>query len=154
MKSFIGLLSIGSMLVIFACKNPSPVIHLNPYSAADSSNFTEIEWLDSVVNFGTMSMGETKVVTFRMRNIGNKPLTISNVQAGCGCTVPDFTKGAIAPGAVGFVSGSFDSNKAHPGEVRKSIFVTTNTRNGINKTLTFTGIIEPAKAGVNSSKKL
>jgi len=154
MKSFIGLFLISSLLVIFACKNPSPVIHLNPYSAADSSNFTEIQWLDTIVNFGTMPMGETKVVTFRMRNIGNKPLTISNVQAGCGCTVPDYTKGAIAPGAVGFVSGSFDSNKAHPGEVRKSIFVTTNSKNGINKTLIFTGIIESANAASNSSKKL
>jgi hypothetical protein len=154
MKTFIGLLSLGSMFVIFACKNPSPVIHLNPYSAADSSSFTEIEWLDTIVNFGKMPMGETKVVTFRMRNIGSKPLTISNVQAGCGCTVPDYTKGAIAPGGVGFVSGSFDSNKAHPGEVRKSIFVTTNTKNGINKTLIFTGIIESANEASNSSKKL
>ncbi len=154
MKTCIRLLCIGLMFVIFACKNPSPVIHLSPYSAADSSNFTEIEWLDSIVNFGTMPMGETKIVTFRMRNIGTKPLTISNVQAGCGCTVPDFTKGAIAPGGVGFVSGSFDSNKAHPGEVRKSIFVTTNTKNGVNKTLIFTGIIESANATSNSSKKL
>ncbi|MEI6085978.1 MAG: DUF1573 domain-containing protein [Bacteroidota bacterium] len=154
MKSFIGLLLIGSMLVIFACKNPSPVIHLNPYSAADSSNFTEIQWLDTIVNFGTIPIGETKVVTFRMRNIGNKPLTISNVQAGCSCTVPDYTKEAIPPGGVGFVMGSFDSNKAHPGEVRKSIFVTTNSKNGINKTLIFTGIIESANAAANSSKKL
>jgi hypothetical protein len=154
MKTFLGIFSVMSLLVMFACKNPSPVVHLNPYSAADSTNFTEVEWLDSIVNFGSMSMGETKIVTFRMRNIGNKPLTISNVQAGCGCTVPDFTKGAIAPGAVGFVSGSFDSNKAHPGEVRKSIFVTTNSKNGINKTLIFTGIIEPANGNTNSSKKL
>jgi Protein of unknown function (DUF1573) len=154
MKTFFGILSVTALLVMFACKNPSPVVHVNPYSAADSSNFTEVEWLDSIVNFGTMPMGETKIVTFRMRNIGNKPLTISNVQAGCGCTVPDYTKGAIAPGAVGFVSGSFDSNKAHPGEVRKSIFVTTNSKNGINKTLIFTGIIESANTTTNSSKKL
>jgi hypothetical protein len=154
MKTFIGLISFGTLFVMFACKNPSPVVRLNPYSAADSTNFTEVEWLDTIVNFGTIPMGETKVVTFRMRNIGNKPLTISNVQAGCGCTVPDYTKGAIAPGALGFVSGSFDSNKAHPGEVRKSIFVTTNSKNGINKTLIFTGIIESANVGANSSKKL
>lgn len=153
MKTLSRLLLIGFVITIFACKNPSPVVHLNPYSAADSSNFTEVEWLDSLVNFGTMPMGETKVVTFRMRNIGNKPLTISNVQAGCGCTVPDYTKGAIAPGGVGFVSGSFDSNKAHPGEVRKSIFVTTNSKNGVNKTLIFTGIIESANAADHSTKK-
>lgn len=152
MKTLVGILFIGCFVVTMSCKNPSPVIHVNPYSAADSTNFTEIQWLDSIVNFGSIPMGETTVVTFRMRNIGKRPLTISNVQAGCGCTVPDYTKGAIAPGAEGFVSGSFDSNKAHPGEVRKSIFVTTNTKNGINKTLLFTGIIVDPKAGNKSSK--
>ncbi len=154
MKTFLGIILVSCFIVIFSCKNPSPVVSLNPYTTADSTTFTEIQWLDTVVNFGSIPMGETKVVTFKMRNIGNKPLTISNVQAGCGCTVPDFTKGAIAPGGEGFVSGSFDSKKAHPGEVRKSIFVTTNTKNGINKTLIFTGIIESANSSVNTSKKL
>lgn len=153
MKKIIAILALGCFLIVMACKNPSPVIHLNPYSSADSANFTEILWLDSNINFGTIPMGDTTVVTFRMRNIGNKPLTISNVQAGCSCTVPDYTKEAIPPGGEGFVMGSFDSNKSHPGEVRKSIFVTTNTRNGINKTLLFSGVILSANEVPDASKK-
>jgi hypothetical protein len=153
MKKVIGIAALTCFVIVSACKNPTPVVRLNPYSATDSANFTEILWLDSNINFGTIPMGATKVVTFRMRNIGNKPLTISNVQAGCSCTVPDYTKEAIPPGGEGFVMGSFDSNKAHPGIVRKNIFVTTNTRNGINQTLIFTGIIESANSGADSSKK-
>jgi len=152
MKALLAILFMGSIIVTISCKNPSPVIHINPYTSADSSNFTEIQWLDSIVNFGNIPMGETTVVTFRMRNIGTKPLVISNVQAGCSCTVPDYSKEAIPPGGEGFVLGSFDSNKAHPGEVRKSIFVTTNTRNGINKTLLFTGTIVDPKATSKSSQ--
>jgi hypothetical protein len=41
--------------------------------------------------------------------------------------------------------GEFDSNKAQTGEVHKSIYVTTNTPNGINQTLVFTGKIEGHK---------
>jgi len=55
--------------------------------------------------------------------------------------VPDYTKEAIPPGGEGFVAGAFDSKKAHEGVVSKSIFVTTNTWNGINQTLVFRGII-------------
>ena len=153
MKKIIGVAALLCFLIVQACKNPTPVVRLNPYSATDSASFTEVLWLDSNINFGTIPMGETKVVTFRLRNIGKKPLTISNVQAGCSCTVPDYTKEAIPPGGEGFVMGSFDSNKAHPGVVRKSIFVTTNTKNGINKTLVFTGIILSANEAAEPSKK-
>ncbi len=146
MKQKFNPLFFAFFIVMVACKNPSPVIKLNPFTTADSAKFTKIQWIDSIVNFGTMKMGESKRVNFRLKNVGDKPLFITNVKAGCGCTVPDYTKEAIPPGSVGFVSGEFDTNKAHVGEVRKSIFVTTNTENGINKTLLFTGIIEENKA--------
>lgn len=145
--------SIASMAVmllalhLIACEEkPDNKVSIGNFSAVDSANFTQVQWLDSVVNFGTMQMGEIKTVSFRMKNIGNKPLFLTNVKAGCGCTVADFTKGAIAPGAEGVVTGEFDSNKSQTGEVHKSIFVTTNTPNGMNQTLVFTGKIEGHKA--------
>ena len=87
-------------------------------------------------------MGEKIKVVFRFKNSGTKPLVLAEVKAGCGCTVPDYTKGAIAPGAQGEVTGAFDSNKSHTGEVRKSIFVTANTHDKTNHTLIFTGLIK------------
>jgi hypothetical protein len=113
---------------------------------ADTSKYTTIQWMDTVVNFGTINMGEQIKVAFKFKNTGNQPLFLTNVRAGCGCTVPDYTKGAIAPGAEGMVTGAFDSNKAHAGEVRKSIFATTNTRNKTSHTLIFTGVIKEAAA--------
>jgi hypothetical protein len=132
---------------LMACnEQPTNKVTIGDFTAADSANFTKVQWLDSVVNFGIMQMGETKTISFRMKNIGNKPLFLTNVKAGCGCTVADFTKGAIAPGAEGVVTGEFDSNKSQTGEVHKNIFVTTNTPNGMNQTLVFTGKIEGHKA--------
>jgi hypothetical protein len=117
----------------------------NAQLMADSSNYTRIQWLDSIVRFDTIAMGDQAKVSFRFRNTGNKPLYLTEVRAGCGCTVPDYTKGAIAPGMEGEVTGAFNSNKAHPGEVRKSIFVTANTLNGTKHTLIFTGLIREGK---------
>lgn len=152
MKIVSTFLLIG-MLILAAC-NSNPSVHVGQLTAVDSANFTRIQWLDSVVNFGTMQMGETKTVSFRLKNIGTKPLYITNVKAGCGCTVPDYTKEAISPGGIGVVTGAFDSNKAQTGEVHKSIFVTTNTPNGINQTLIFTGTIEGLKTESTKSIKV
>lgn len=117
---------------------------LNAKRMADAPNYTTIQWLDSIVHFDTIALGEQVKVTFRFRNTGDKPLYLTEVKAGCGCTIPDYTKGAIAPGQSGEVTGAFDSNKAHAGEVRKSIFVSTNTINVNKHTLIFTGFIREA----------
>jgi hypothetical protein len=139
MKKLLLVFSI-SIFVTIGC-NTNPTIKLGLDKVLDTSKFTQIQWVDTLANLGKMTMGETKTASFQIKNIGNKPLYITNVAAGCGCTVPDYTKGAIAPGGTGIVTGSFDSNKSHPGEFHKSIFVTTNSANGINQTLVFTGII-------------
>jgi hypothetical protein len=123
------------------CRNTGKhTVQVNPVFG-DTSHYTRAEWLDSVVNFGTIKMGETIEVRFRVRNIGNKPLLLSDVRAVCGCTIANYTESAIPPGAEGVVVGVFDSKKAHVGTVRKSILATTNSHNGINHNLIFTGVI-------------
>lgn len=132
-----------SSIIWLSCKNDGS----NSAAAkilSDTTQFTRVQWLDSVVDFGSINMGETTKVIFRFKNTGNHPLILADVKAGCGCTVPDYTKGAIAPGAQGEVMGAFDSKKAHEGIVRKSIFVTTNTHDKTNHTLIFTGLIKEA----------
>ena len=145
MKLFIVLFAMIGFGCI-ACNNQDQPGQANTAGITDTSKYTSILWLDSIVNFGKVNMGEKVQVAFKFRNTGSKPLFLTNVKAGCGCTVPDFTKGAIAPGKEGVVTGAFDTNKSHPGEVRKNIFVTTNTQNGINHTLTFTGTIKETAA--------
>ncbi len=145
MKRFI-ILFVAVALGAAACNNTDKkATDPAAATAVDSTNFTRIQWLDSLVNFGNVNMGEHVQVAFKFKNVGTKPLYLTNVKAGCGCTVPDYTKGAIAPGKEGVVTGAFDTNKSHPGEVRKNIFVSTNTQDGTNHTLTFTGVIKEVK---------
>jgi hypothetical protein len=129
-----------------SCVNKDPKDAAADRIMADTAKYTSIQWTDSVVNFGSINMGEQIKIAFHFRNTGNQPLFLANVKAGCGCTVPDYTKGAILPGGEGEVTGAFDSNKAHAGEVRKAIFVTTNTHNKKEHTLIFTGLIKEAPA--------
>jgi hypothetical protein len=126
----------------FACEPVDAVTEADAKLMADTAKYTTVQWIDTLVGFGAVTKGEQVKVTFRFRNIGDKPLILASVRAACGCTVPDYTKGAVPPGGEGEVTGAFDTNKSASGEVRKSIFVTTNTKNRIRQTLIFTGLVK------------
>ena len=92
-----------------------------------------------------LHQGEKIQLKFRFKNTGNKPLFITNVRAGCGCTVPSYTKQAVAPDAEGEVLAAFDTNRSAAGDVRKTVIVHTNTRNGSEHSLIFTGHVKEVK---------
>ena len=62
-----------------------------------------------VHEFGVVLWKHPATATFTIKNEGDKPLVISNVTTSCGCTVADWTKTPIAPGATGTVSSTFDA---------------------------------------------
>ena len=134
-----SLLMIG--MVLFACNNsdqPSTVAG-NPAvitNATDTSNLTTIQWIDSIKNLGKINEGQKLEVSFRFKNTGDKPLIIQSVRPGCGCTVADYPKEPIAPGAEGEITGSFDS-KGRENLQRKEIAVTANTKGSPYHTLFF-----------------
>ena len=109
-------------------------------AVADTSNFTTIQWLDTMFNFGTVKQGEKVSLKYRCLNTGTKPLVLTNVRPGCGCTIADYSKEAILPGKEGWVATSFDSKK-FCGEVHKSVLATSNSHNDKERNLQFTGTI-------------
>ena len=62
-----------------------------------------------VHEFGVVLWKHPATATFTIKNDGDKPLVISNVTTSCGCTVADWTKTPIAPGATGTVFSTFDA---------------------------------------------
>ena len=86
-----------------------------------------ISWIDSVINLGTMKMGDTVVFRFRFKNIGKVPIVVGSVETGCSCTKIYPVPKAIAPGAAGEIRALFDTRKSIIGFARKVIYVSTNT---------------------------
>ncbi len=60
--------------------------------------------------------------TFHFTNVSSKPLKLTKVKAGCGCTVASWSTGLIPPKGKGFIKVVFDSNN-HPGEFKKKVLV-------------------------------
>ena len=145
MKAHLTILSLLTLLFVASSCNNGSNEDLQKKAEKDSSNYTTVQWLDTIVSIGTINMGEKAQVKFRCKNTGTKPLIITNAKPGCGCTVADYTKEPIAPGGEGWVTGAFDSKKIHSGgDIHKTIIVSTNTFNGTEKFLVFTGTVNGA----------
>lgn len=143
MRSILYILLVTSFIT--ACENDDKKTAANHDSLvkqaiADTNNFTTVKWLDTMFSFGTIKQGEKVSLKFRCLNTGTKPLVLTNVRPGCGCTVADYSKEAILPGKEGWVATSFDSKK-FCGEVHKSVLATSNTNNDKERNLQFTGTI-------------
>ena len=77
-------------------------------------------------SFGTIKEVDGPVTyKFAFTNIGAAPLIISNVQASCGCTTPNWTKEPVLPGAKGFVIATFDP-RGRIGAFNKTVTVNYN----------------------------
>lgn len=73
------------------------------------------------INQGYLKQNEPKEVKFVITNISKEPLIIEQANPTCGCTMGDYTKSPIAPGATGFISAKF--NAANPGHFSKNLTV-------------------------------
>lgn len=74
-----------------------------------------------VINQGTLKQNEPKEVKFIVTNVGKDPLIIEQANPTCGCTMGDYTKSPIAPGATGFITAKF--NAANVGHFDKHLTV-------------------------------
>lgn len=86
-----------------------------------------VTWIDTALNLGKISMGDTVVFRFRFKNTGKIPLIIQKVETGCSCTIATTKTGAIPPGGESFIRAMFDTRKSIVGFVGKAILVTSNT---------------------------
>ncbi len=87
------------------------------------------KWESLVHDFGTIKRNIPVSHKFTFTNNGDAPIVISSVQASCGCTVADYSKDPIPPGAEGFVSATY--NAAAVGAFNKSVTVNANTPEGV-----------------------
>lgn len=125
-----------SLLVLSACrggtKNSDIDVDLinNPSSAEgyDESAAVPVMTFDSDMHdFGRLSEGESISYSFHFRNTGNADLVIASCNASCGCTVADYPRGRIAPGAEGYVTVTFKTQGKY-GQQYQEVTVLSNAQ--------------------------
>ncbi|WP_118950188.1 DUF1573 domain-containing protein [Taibaiella helva] len=60
-------------------------------------------------DFGTVKEGEKVVHVFEFKNSGDQPLQILKIDAGCGCTTPEWPKTPIMPGKSSSIKVTFNT---------------------------------------------
>lgn len=94
-----------------------------------AKKFPEIKFEKTTIDLGTFSMDDPiQKCTFKFTNVGDAKLVITSAHASCGCTVADYPKEFIAPGASAEITVTYDASHKMPGRFKKSIQVFTNCK--------------------------
>lgn len=95
-------------------------------TAADSAAAARLVFAEPEYLFGEVDEGTVVRHRFSFTNTGQAPLLITDARSTCGCTVPNYPKEPVAPGASGEVEVVF--NTAHKyGRQRKPVTIMANT---------------------------
>lgn len=87
----------------------------------------KIEFSKETHDYGNIKYDGEPYCTFEFKNTGDQPLIISNAKGSCGCTVPEWPKEPIAPGAKGSIRVKYDTKR--PGPINKSVTINSNAVN-------------------------
>lgn len=133
MKKVVLLLSVISLVVLTSCGNKknrgvnSDLVHnTNTANGQSGGKLAKIEFQELEYNFGEIIQGQVVEHVFKFKNSGDNDLFIQDAKGSCGCTVPEYPKTPIKPGASGEIKVKFDStNKSAHQE--KTVTIIANT---------------------------
>ncbi|HKH60837.1 MAG TPA: DUF1573 domain-containing protein [Flavitalea sp.] len=143
MKGTLTLLLVAVCMVQVSAQSSTPAARVVETLRFKETNF----------DFGKIQQNRPVTHNFEVVNNSKEAIKIENVQASCGCTTPEWTKEAIAPGASAFIKVGY--NAAAEGPFTKTISVQYNGSQ--SATLTISGAVykgPTTSAPVNPSLSL
>jgi hypothetical protein len=132
-KLFYAVIFSACIFLINACdkeqdKEKTTLVDENESTGKDTVPVSEITFDTNVFHFGKIKEGEVVEHTFKFKNTGKAPLIVREARASCGCTIPQWTKEAIAPGGEGKIDVKFNSTGKGGQQVNKQVTVYANTK--------------------------
>ncbi len=101
----------------------------------------KIQFNKETHDYGTIPFSGDPYCTFEFKNTGNEALLITEARGSCGCTVPEWPKEPIAPGASGSIKVTYDTKRV--GSFQKSVTITSNAINDPTKVINIKGEVLP-----------
>ena len=101
-------------------------------NTGSETEFPVMTFESTEYDFGSVNEGDVVDYTFRFTNTGKGPLIINKATATCGCTVPQWPKEPILPGAKGVIQVKFNS-KNRKNLQTKYVNINANTKPEITR---------------------
>ena len=86
----------------------------------------EFKFEEETHDFGKIPQGKPVTYEFKFTNTGDSPIIISNVEASCGCTKPEYSSTPVKKGETGTIKTTF--NAAAAGPFNKVITIKSNAK--------------------------
>ncbi|MCH9660902.1 MAG: DUF1573 domain-containing protein [Bacteroidetes bacterium] len=154
MKKSILLLAAVAMISFTSCKDNAAdkVSEENVAAAAerdaDAGKMPVMTFTETEFDFGTIEQGTPQEHVFKFTNTGDADLVIVDAKSSCGCTVPEYPKTPIAPGADGEMLVKF--NGSGKNQVSKTVTITANTAKG-KETIKIKAFVNPKEGAAAGS---
>ena len=108
-----------AVCLLCACKPQS-------HNKGQKTGKTQIEFKNSKVDMGVLTSDSAKAIgELKFSNVGDEPLVIHKVEAGCSCTSVDYSQKPIKPGGSGVIHIELDVSGIR-GNFSKEIVVYCN----------------------------
>lgn len=104
-----------------------------------TKNAGKVEWVRNI-DIGTIPFGVPYTVEFLVKNISSEPLMFTNVGTTCGCTVAEYSKEPIAPGATTIIKAIYNAKTEGP--FYKIVTAHTNFDKDNSVTLSLQGTVK------------
>ena len=113
-------------------------------NVVDPATAAELKFESLSYDFGELPEAAKVDHYVKFTNTGKSPLIIKKAVGSCGCTVPEWPKSPIAPGASDSLKISYNAQGKY-GKQSNTVTLTTNTINGTEK-WTFSATLPSAPA--------
>lgn len=144
-----AILTFGMMFLAVAAFDVSAQATSAPALKAIQVGGPEISFEKEVHDYGVMEQNGNGQCEFVFTNTGTEPLLITNARGSCGCTVPEWPREPIAPGASSAIKVKYDTKRI--GLINKSVTITSNGETS-TKIIRIKGEIKAPAAGATPIK--
>lgn len=100
----------------------------------------EISFDKETHDYGVLKQHGDGAYDFEFKNTGTVPLLISECIGSCGCTVPEWPREPIAPGATAKLKVTYDTKRI--GVINKSVTIKSNAVNAPTKIIRIKGEVK------------